>query len=227
MPHSVCLGAGVGRAGSGGRPNSASSMSPANEETWANSKGALSENKLKMMQTCLTHKYQNLLFTVATLLGFDCHICIPFLGRRPCHPGALYHLGAALPCRELKDSQNLRWFEHASMRVCGCTMMPNSGLSKRPFWTSNDENKFESHKQNQTNKWWKSAGFLVRTQIRLPLLTIEFLLVRSPKGALQKWRLGWSDKLTGFPRDETLFAVVILLSKLCSTCIRLISKRVV
>ena len=102
-----------------------------------------------------------------------------------------------------------------------------TGLSKRPSWKSNDENKFESHKQNQTNKWWQSAGFLVRTQIRLPLLTIEFLLVRSPKGALQKWRLGWSDKLTGFPRDETLFAVVFLLSKLCSICIRLISKRIV
>ena len=102
-----------------------------------------------------------------------------------------------------------------------------AGLSKRPSWKSNDENKFESHKQNQTNKWWQSAGFLVRTQIRLPLLTIEFLLVRSPKGALQKWRLGWSDKLTGFPRDETLFAVVFLLSKLCSICIRLISKRIV
>ena len=63
---------------------------------------------------------------------------------------------------------------------------------------------FASHKQNQTNKWWQSAGFLFRTQIGLPLLTIEFLLVRSPKGALQRWRLGWSDK---FPRGETLFAV--------------------
>ena len=85
----------------------------------------------------------------------------------------------------------------------------------------------ESHKQNQTNKWWQSAGFLFRTQIGLPLLTIEFLLVRSPKGALQRWRLGWSDKFTGFPRDETLFAVVFLLSKLCFICIRLISKRIV
>ena len=87
---------------------------------------------------------------------------------------------------------------------------------------------FESHKQNQTNTWWQSAGFLFRTQIGLPLLTIEFLLVQSPQSALQRWRFGWSDKLTGFlRRDEDAFALVFLLSKLRFICIQSISKRIV
>ena len=33
---------------------------------------------------------------------------------------------------------------------------------------------FESHKQNQTNTWWQSAGLLFRPQIGFALLTIEF-----------------------------------------------------
>ena len=43
---------------------------------------------------------------------------------------------------------------------------------------------------------------------RTPPINYWILLVPSPKNALQRWRLGWSDKLTGFRRDEALFALV-------------------
>ena len=95
-------------------------------------------------------------------------------------------------------------------------------LLKIKWW-----NQILSNKQNQTNTWWQSVGLLFRTQIGLPLLTIDFLLVRSPKSALQRWRLGWSDKLTGFFRDEGLFVLVFLLAKLRFICIQSISKRIV
>ena len=119
-------------------------------------------------------------------------------------------------CRTLVGHQtnDLIWEWLSINFYCHIKQMVEQGCPNDPFDNQMMKTDFESHKQNQTNKWWQSAGFLFRTQIGLPLLTIEFLLVRSPKGALQRWRLGWSDKLTGFPRDETLFAVVFLLSKL-------------
>ena len=127
------------------------------------------------------------------------------------------------PHSTLYTTHSLLYTPHSTLHTFHSTQgCPNDPLENQMMKPNS-----ESHKQNQTNKWWQSAGFLFGTQIGLPLLTIEFLLVRSPKGALQRWRLGWSDKLTGFPRDETLFAVVFLLSKLCFICIRLISKRIV
>ena len=143
------------------------------------------------------------------------HSIFKQLGIKPPFLLGSSHAAAALPRR--RSAERSRWRGSGGWRSqpAGCRQLGGlkQGCPNDPLENQMMKPNSESHKQNQTNKWWQSAGFLFRTQIGLPLLTIEFLLVRSPKGALQRWRLGWSDKLTGFPRDETLFAVVFLLSE--------------
>ena len=176
------------------------------------------QSKDTFIFTAATHKQRMCLHasrsrisqTVFCTVHVQCTHSARYSARHSARPqNAVNTMGLAFCWQCTKNYKNIFffcvfWLFLGKYVVQGCPNDPLENQMMKP--------NFESHKQNQTNTWWQSAGLLFRTQIGLPLLTIEFLLVRSPKSALQRWRLGWSDKLTGFLRDEALFALVFLLS---------------